>query len=132
MRSRRLPCSWPCLAPALIPLHKPPASQDLPNWVACHIAAFEYFHGTTKLIVPDNPRTGVDRACRYEPDLNRTYHELAQHYGVAIIPARPYKPRDKVHVSYCTLFRLGNGEHWLSRATTAMPFDNCGILERLI
>ena len=52
-------------------------SQDLQNWVACHIAAFEYFNGTTELIVPDNPRTGVDRACRYEPDLNRTYHEMA-------------------------------------------------------
>src|SRR5207248_2466395 len=70
-------------------------SQDLPNWVACHMAAFEYFHGTTKLIVPDNPRTAVDRACRYEPDLNRTYHEMAQHYAVAIMPARPAKPRDK-------------------------------------
>jgi transposase len=55
-------------------------SQDLPNWVACHTAAFEYFNGTTKLIVPDNPRTGVEPACRYEPDLNRTYHEMAQHY----------------------------------------------------
>jgi transposase len=49
-------------------------------------------------VVPDNPRTGVDRACRYEPDLNRTYHEMAEHYGVAIMPARPYKPRDKAKV----------------------------------
>ena len=57
---------------------------------------------------------------------------MATHYGVAVMPARPRKPRDKVHVSYCTLFRLGNGEDWLSRATTAMPFHNCGILERLI
>jgi transposase len=62
------------------------ASQDLPNWIECHIQAFEFFQGTTKLIVPDNPRTGVTRACRYEPDLNRTYLELAQHYGVAIMP----------------------------------------------
>jgi hypothetical protein len=49
-------------------------------------------------VVPDNPRTGVDRACRYEPDLNRTYHEMAEHYGVAVMPARPYKPRDKAKV----------------------------------
>ncbi len=48
-----------------------------------------------KLVVPDNTRTGVNRACRYEPDLNRTYHEMALHYGLAVLPARPYKPRDK-------------------------------------
>jgi transposase len=84
-------------------------SQDLPNWIACHIAAFEYFNGTTKLIVPDNPRTGVDRACRYEPDLNRTYHEMSQHYGVAIMPARPYKARDKAKVENAVLL----AERWI-------------------
>jgi len=47
---------------------------------------------------PDNTRSGVNRACRYEPDLNRTYHELAMHYGVGVLPARPYKPRDKAKV----------------------------------
>jgi len=49
-------------------------------------------------VVPDNTRSGVSRACRYEPDLNRTYHELAMHYGVAVLPARPAKPRDKAKV----------------------------------
>ena len=73
-------------------------SQDLANWIDCHVLAFEFFQGTTKLIVPDNPRTGVTRACRYEPDLNRTYLEMAQFYGVAVMPARPYKPRDKAKV----------------------------------
>ena len=58
-------------------------SQDLANWIDCHVRAFEFFQGVTKLLVPDNPRTGVNRACRYEPDLNRTYHEMAQHYGIA-------------------------------------------------
>ena len=77
-------------------------SQDLGNWVESHVAAFEYYQGTPRLIVPDNPRTGVDRACRYEPDLNRTYHEMATHYGVAVMPARPRKPRDKALNSYCT------------------------------
>jgi transposase len=47
-------------------------SQDLANWIECHVRAFEFFQGTTQLIVPDNPRTGVTRACRYDPDLNRT------------------------------------------------------------
>jgi transposase len=74
------------------------ASQDLWNWIDAHIRAFEFFEGVPQLVVPDNPRTGVARACRYEPDLNRTYHEMAQHYGVAVLPARPYKPRDKAKV----------------------------------
>jgi transposase len=77
-------------------------SQDLGNWVECHVAAFEYCQGAPRLVVPDNPRTGVDRACRYEPDLNRTYQEMAAHYGVAVLPARPRKPRDKGLNSYCT------------------------------
>ncbi len=72
-------------------------------------SGFEFFQGTTKLLVPDNPRTGVTRACRYEPDLNRTYHEMAQHYGIGVLPARPRKPRDKAYVSYCTLSRFCNG-----------------------
>jgi transposase len=50
------------------------------------------------LLVPDNPRTGVSRACRYDPDLNPTYQELALHYGVGVVPARPYRPRDKAKV----------------------------------
>lgn len=85
------------------------ASQDLANWIDCHIRTFEFFQGTTKLIVPDNPRTGVTRACRYEPDLNPTYLELAQHYGVAIMPARPYKARDKAKVEAAVLL----AERWL-------------------
>jgi len=54
--------------------------------------------GVPKLVIPDNTRSGVNRACRYEPDLNRTYHELAMHYGVGVLPTRPYKPRDKAKV----------------------------------
>jgi transposase len=84
-------------------------SQDLANWIDCHIRAFEFFQGTSQLVVPDNPRTGVTRACRYEPDLNRTYLELAKHYHVAIMPARPYKARDKAKVEAAVLL----AERWL-------------------
>jgi transposase len=73
-------------------------SQGLQDWIGAHIRAFEFLGGVPKLVVPDNTRTGVSRACRYEPDLNRTYHELAMHYGVAVLPARPRKPRDKAKV----------------------------------
>jgi transposase len=84
-------------------------SQDLSNWIQCHVLAFEFFQGTSQLIVPDNPRTGVTRACRYEPDLNRTYLEMAQFYNVAIMPARPYKARDKAKVEVAVLL----AERWL-------------------
>jgi transposase len=60
--------------------------------------ALEHFGGAPRLIVPDNARTGVSRACRYDPDLNPTYQEWALHYGVGVVPARPYKPRDKAKV----------------------------------
>jgi len=104
------------------------ASQDLPNWVGCHMAAFEYFNGTTKLVVPDNPRTGVDRACRYEPDLNRTYHEMAQHYGVAILPARPYKARDKAKVENGVLV----AERWILAALRHHRFFSLAELNQAI
>src|SRR5947207_1764051 len=65
-------------------------SQELENWIGSHLRTFEFLGGVPKLVIPDNTRTGVNRACRYEPDLNRTYHELAMHYGVAVLPARPY------------------------------------------
>lgn len=73
-------------------------SQQLPCWIGSHIHAFEYFSGLPMLVVPDNTRTGVTKACRYEPDLNPTYNEMAAHYGVAVLPARPRKPRDKAKV----------------------------------
>ena len=72
--------------------------QQLSAWISSHIHAFEYFGGIPRLLVPDNPRTGVSRACRYDPDLNPTYQEMAMHYGVGVVPARPYRPRDKAKV----------------------------------
>jgi transposase len=72
--------------------------QGLGDWLGAHIRTFEFLGGVPRLVVPDNTRSGVSRACRYEPDLNRTYHELAMHYGVAVLPARPRKPRDKAKV----------------------------------
>jgi len=73
-------------------------SQSLPYWIRAHIRAFEYFQGVSEILVPDNLKSGVTKACRYEPDLNPVYLSLAQHYGTAIIPARPNKPKDKAKV----------------------------------
>jgi transposase len=103
-------------------------SQDLSNWVDCHVAAFEYCLGTPRLVVPDNPRTGVDRACRYEPDLNRTYHEMALHYGVAIMPARPRKPRDKAKVENAVLL----AERWIIAALRHRKFHALSELNEAI
>src|SRR5699024_7537540 len=70
-------------------------TQSLPDWLASHVRAFEYFGGVPAMVVPDNLRSGVSRACRDDPDLNPSYQQLAAHYQVAIVPARPYKPKDK-------------------------------------
>ena len=70
-------------------------TQTLPDWTASHVRAFEFCGGCPELVVPDNLRSGVSRAHRYEPDLNPTYHDLARHYGVAVLPARVRRPRDK-------------------------------------
>ncbi len=103
-------------------------SQDLGNWVESHVAAFEYCLGAPRLVVPDNPRTGVDRACRYEPDLNRTYHEMAMHYGVAVMPARPRKPRDKAKVENAVLI----AERWIVAAPRHRKFHALGELNEAI
>ena len=70
-------------------------TQTLPDWTASHVRAFEFYGGRPEMVVPDNLRSGVSRAHRYEPDLNPTYHDLARHYGVAVLPARVRRPRDK-------------------------------------
>jgi transposase len=74
------------------------SSQGLANWIGSHLRAFAFFGGVPEIVVPDNLKSGVTRACRYEPDINRTYEEMARHYGVAVIPARRGKPRDKAKV----------------------------------
>lgn len=73
-------------------------SQQLPDWIDSHARTFEYLGGVPEVIVPDNLKSGVTKACRYEPDVNPTYADMARHYGVAVIPARPIKPKDKAKV----------------------------------
>lgn len=73
-------------------------SQQLPHFVGAHTRMVEYFGGSSEIWVPDQLRSAVARPCRYEPGLNRTYQELARHYGAVVIPARPGKARDKAKV----------------------------------
>jgi transposase len=79
-------------------------TQGLSDWIGSHQRAFTFFGGVSEMAVPDNLKSGVTHPHRYEPDVNRTYADMAAHYGIAVVPARVRKPRDKAHVSYCLLF----------------------------
>ena len=74
------------------------ANEQLGSWISAHCHAWAFFQGVSRVTVPDNLKTGVVRACRYEPLLHRSYQELAEHYGTVIVPARKQKPRDKAQV----------------------------------
>lgn len=73
-------------------------SQTLPDWIAAHARAFSYFGAVPHLLVPDNLKSGVLKASLYEPTLNASYQDMADHYGTAVLPARPRRPRDKAKV----------------------------------
>ena len=70
-------------------------TQGLSDWIGSHVRTMEYLGVAPEIVVPDNLKAGVTKAHRYEPKLNRTYREWGEHYGVAILPARPRKPKDK-------------------------------------
>jgi transposase len=107
-------------------------SQSLPDWVDAHVRAFAFFGGVPAIVVPDNLKAGVTKACRYEPDLNPTYHELARHYGTVVIPARARKPQDKAKVESAVLVV----ERWILAALRNHSFFslhelNLAIAEKL-
>jgi transposase len=93
-------------------------SQALPHWIGAHVRCFAHLGGTPAILVPDNLRSAVTKADRYEADLNRTYEELASHYRCAVIPARPYKPRDKAKVEAGVLV----AERWILAALRNRTF----------
>jgi transposase len=103
-------------------------SQSLSNWIDSHIHTFEYFGGVTRITVPDNIRTGISKACRYEPDINPTYHDMAIHYGTVIIPTRVRKPKDKAKVENAVLVV----ERWILAALRNRTFFSLEELNRAI
>jgi transposase len=84
-------------------------SQELQHWLAGHVRAFAFFGGVPKILRPDNLKSGVKKPNYYEPDLNPSYQELAEHYRVAVLPARVKKPKDKPHVEN----GVQNAERWV-------------------
>lgn len=75
-------------------------AMDMACWITAHVHMFEYFGGTTDILVPDNLKTGVKQSCYYSPEIHPTYLEMARHYGMAVIPARIRKPKDKSLAEY--------------------------------
>jgi transposase len=103
-------------------------TQSLPDWIGSHQRAFAFFGGVTETLVPDNLKTGVNHPHRYEPDLNRTYAEMAAHYGVAVIPARVAKPKDKAKVEAGVLIV----ERWILARLRNQTFFSLEALNQAI
>jgi transposase len=78
-------------------------TQSLVDWIGSHTRAFAFYGGVAAMVVSDNLRAGITKACFYEPTVNRSYAEMAAHYDTAIVPARPRKPRDKAKVEAAVL-----------------------------
>jgi transposase len=97
-------------------------TQELEPWIGAHVRTFEFLGGVPELLVPDNTRTAVNRACRYEPDLNPTYQEMALHYGVGVVPARVRKPRDKAKVEV----GVQMAQRWIVAALRHRKFFSLG------
>jgi len=103
-------------------------SQELIHWVNAHVHAFEFMGGVPEIVVSDNLRSAVTKAHRYEPDLNATYQDLATHYATALIPARPYKPRDKAKVEAGVLL----AERWIIAVLRHRRFTSLAQLNEVI
>ena len=103
-------------------------SQGLPDWIGSHVRTFRFLGGVPELVVPDNLRSGVSKAHRYEPDANPTYQDMASHYGVAVLPARVRKPRDKAKVESGVLVV----ERWILAALRHRQFFSLAELNAVI
>ena len=103
-------------------------SQTIPDWLGSHARAVTFFGGVPRLIVPDNLKSGVSKACRYDPDTQPAYQQLAAHYGTAIMPARPYKPKDKAKAEVGVLII----ERWILARLRHQTFFSLAELNQAI
>lgn len=102
--------------------------QDSESWLTAHVNAFEFFEGVPRLLVPDNLRAAVSKADRYEPQLNDNYARLARHYNTAVMPARPYKPKDKSKAENAVLIV----ERWILMRLRHRTFHSFTELNRAL
>jgi transposase len=103
-------------------------SQDLPSWLMAHVHAYEAYGGVPEATTPDNLKSGVTRACYYDPDVNASYAELARHYGTVILPTRAVHPRDKAAVEAGVL----QVERWVLAPLRNITFYSLAELNRAI
>lgn len=103
-------------------------SQELQHWLGGHVRAFTFFGGVPQTVCPDNLKAGVKTPNRYEPELNPSYQELAEHYHVAVLPARVRKPRDKAHVENS----VQNVERWVLAPLRHRTFFSVGEANRAL
>lgn len=103
-------------------------SQALPDWIMGHRRGYEYFGCVPHIEVDDNLKSAVHKACRYDPDLNPTFTEFAEHYGVAVIPARPRKAKDKAKVENAVLI----AQRWILACLRHRVFYCLADLNRAI
>jgi transposase len=104
------------------------ASQELCHWLAGHVRAFDFFGGLPRIIRPDNLKSAIKSPNRYEPEANPSYQELAEHYGLAVLPARVRKPKDKAHVENS----VQNVERWVLAPLRNRTFFSIGEANRAI
>ncbi len=103
-------------------------SQKKGDWIQAHVNAFEYFGGVPEILVPDNLKSATTKACRYEPVINASYQHMAKHYKTVIIPARPYKPKDKAKAENAVLVV----ERWIMARLRHMTFFTLAALNQQI
>ena len=103
-------------------------SQALPFWIKSHVHAFKFFKGVPQILVPDNLKSGVTHACKYEPDINPTYNDMTLHYGAAVVPARIRKPKDKAKAENAVKF----AETWIMAALRKHTFFSMAELNKAI
>ena len=110
-------------------------TQRLPDWIGAHVRMFRFYGATPRLLVPDNLKSGVNKASFYDPEVNRTYDAMAAHYRVGVLPARSRKPKDKASVEaavkFAQFYILGR-----LRNVTFFSLDECNtaikeVMERL-
>jgi transposase len=103
-------------------------SQRLADWITGHRRGYEYFGCAPHIEVDDNLKSAVSKACRYDPDVNITFTEFASHYGVAILPTRPGKPKDKPKVENAVLL----AQRWILACLRNRMFYSLAELNRAI
>lgn len=116
-----LPCSQYAYVEAFL-------SMETENWITAHIHAFQFYGGATRIIVPDNLKTGVVKASRSEPTINRIYQEMAEHYNTTVIPARVRHPKDKPNAEGT----VGNISTWIIASLRNQQFFSIEELNRAI